>query len=276
VSEDHVVDPVHLAATGPEVIRAALRLVASAPSADRFPDDQNDLVKLIASASGEDDGVGFRMQLEDGSELPRYQGFGHLWVAPANGALRLRAELGPLQALTAYVWPDGRLSEQTVEEGFPVSEAELTQQARDDIEAVERDQRERAELDAEYERTRFRGENLLRTLEPPWQDPAQLVITAVQLYGDGLIVSYVLPRPDDVAPAPDDDDELFEAALPALEVRDDAGTVYRQADVDVDDLTGPVLRASQTFQPEIRETARCLIVKSPAGSVEIALEAEPR
>jgi hypothetical protein len=77
-------------------------------------------------------------------------------------------------------------------------------------------------------------------------------------------------------PTEDPDDDLFSAALPPVEVRDDTGTTYERVDVDVDDVNGPVLRANQTFMPAVPEHARFLVVKGPAGSVEISLEGESR
>jgi hypothetical protein len=95
---------------------------------------------------------------------------------------------------------------------------------------------------------------LLRTLLPADSAPSRGRVLALEVYDDGLIVRFMVPKDDDFPYAP------WEA--PDFTVRDDLGTTYR-----FEGLTagGRPAHGLVTFSPPVPPRAQCIEVRSPAG-----------
>ena len=180
---------------------AALRLLAALGSEPRFPDEVAAVEALVGRIAEGRPGEAMDFALEPAGELPRYSGEYRVWISPAaEGCLRLRHETGfSLSSEAVTLRPDGRLGEFETIAGFGVPEAQLTDQARADREAVERAVRawETEEAGAksriDESQLRFRTEHLLRTVAAPPQDSPGPVVTFLALYETGVIVNYLAP-----------------------------------------------------------------------------------
>lgn len=264
------------------LLEAALRLLGAQQADAGFPEDVDGVQNLISRVASGAPGEVMDFAVEAPGELPRYTGQHLVWVAPAGrGELRLRAEAGYLRAWAVTLHPDGHLGDIVMQDGFGVSEEELSEQARADREEVKRRQRreeiEEKEINRQIdaEQRRFRTEHLLDVRVAPAQDPAGLVVTWLALYDTGIILNYVLPRPADEEGDSDDADEaLYEVAHPQIELSDSLGTVYEQVGVGTEDVTGPLLRASVEFTPAVPLEARNLAIRTDSGTVQVEVRSQ--
>ncbi len=259
---------------------ASLRLLAALGSEPNFPGDLAGVEALVGRVAKGRPGEAMDFAVEPAVELPRYTGEYLTWVSPAaDGCLRLRHESGELRSEAVVLRPDGRLGEFEAIDGFGVPASELTERARADSRAVERLARQREEEEANYseqiddEQRRFRTEHLVGVRAAPPQDGTGPIVTFVVLYETGVIVNYLVPRPPDEDLETDDPfaDPLSEAMLPRIELSDGRGTAYEVVDLDQQDASAPLLRASQSFAPAIPEGVARLSIGFETGNVEIEL-----
>lgn len=259
---------------------ASLRLLAALGSESEFPGDPagiEDLLGRVATGRPSEP-MGFAVEIP--GELPRYTG-GHLvWLSPAgDGGLRLRYELGRLEAEAVTLQPDGRLGEFESIEGFGVPDAELTERAIADRQTVERLARDDAareieiEEELEEEQRRFRTEHLVGARAAPTQEGPGPVLSFVVLYETGVIVYYLVPRPPDDELETDDPwaDPLGDAMLPEIELADGLGTPYEFVASDEQAADAPLLRASQSFVPAVPADVERLTVRIESRSVDVPL-----
>jgi hypothetical protein len=176
--------------------------------------------------------------------LPTYIG-GGTWVAPAGkGRLRLRLLAHNGDRLASQVWvlgPDGSLSDPDMIEGYGVPDAELPERARTELEELERRRREalmsmpEPERRDEEVRNRYRVDHLVGVVAGlAEQDRGGLVVSHVVLYDTGLIVNYLMPRPDEEDLDSDDPWALTKAAERQLELDDELGTEFKSSAGSVD------------------------------------------
>lgn len=133
----------------------------------------------------------------------------------------------------------------------------------------------------------FGGEEFRRALAVQPQPGAAAQILAVELYGDGLVVSYTYDDPVDVRPTiplahyqlagvePPLEELLAEAEEeggnlePDLSVTDDLGTPYRN--VGGGQGWAEVAHGEVNFVPAVPAAATRLVISSYAGTVEVDL-----
>jgi hypothetical protein len=270
-----------------ELLEQVLRVVAALDGADAFPQDREGIEALIGRIAEGRPSERREVLYEDPDELLRYAGGLTTWISPAgDGALRARRETFGAELISdaVVIHPDGRLSEFETIAGFGVPESELTDQARADLEAHERRQREEIDRDAEYQQqreedqVRFAPANLIRTVAaPPDQDPAGPIVAYAVLYETGVSVDYLVPRPPEEVLQPEDPDDLWaepydEAMFPEAEIDDGLGTEYKVVDLDYVDMTSSPLRARLVWAPPVPARARCLRVTIGGGATELDLE----
>jgi hypothetical protein len=277
---DVVLDSLHCR----ELLELAVRPLGALGTAAEFPQDRAGIEALIERLPEGRPSEPERFAYEDGVELPRYDGERTTWLAPAGGgALRVRREIWwALASVTVVLHPDGRVGDFEEIEGFGVPEAELTEVARADREALERHRRE-GEEDAEgYEerfeerQDRFRTENLIRSVAaPPGQHPAGPVVSYLVLYETGVQVNYLVPGP--TAEAVNDDDPFADphmaAMFPGMKIDDGLGTEYEVVDLDSVDANGALMRARLSFAPAIPAAASAVRIVFDSVTVHVDLGA---
>jgi hypothetical protein len=244
-----------------------LKLLGALGDAPTFPLDLGGVEELVAAVIEAEPQIWpekrIRFAAEPPGELPRYTGEHLLWVSPlGDGTLRLRAEEYGLSAAAATLAPDGRLSGFEREQGFGVPDAELTAQAREDRDLVERRRRE-AEAETaestrrvEEEQGRFRTAGLRGVAAAPWQDPAGMVVTWVAFYEPGFIVNHVMPH------------EAGDGWA-ALAIVDDLGNAYKRVDGRSPEPGRRLIRGASEFAPGVPAEASRLIIRSDWGSVDV-------
>jgi hypothetical protein len=242
-----------------------LRLLGALGEAPAFPldlDGVEELIGTVTEPEGWPEGW-VRFAAEPPGELPRYTGERLIWVSPlGDGTLRLRAEEYWLSAAAATLAPDGRLSGFERRRGFGVPDAELTAQAREDRDLVERRRLEVEAHDAESrrqieeEQRRFRTVGLRGVATAPWQDAAGVVVTWVAFYETGFIVNHVMPG--DVGDG-----------WAALAIVDDLGNAYKEVGARSPEPGRPLVRGSSEFVPGVPADASRLIIRSGRGSVDV-------
>lgn len=262
---------------------AALRLLAALGPEPFFPAEPAALEALVGRVGEGRPTEPMRFAIQLPGELPRYDGEFGFWIRPAgDGCLGLRQETGRLRSEAVLLRPDGTLGEFESIEGFGVPEEEWTEQARADVAAIERLEREQEAAEPELDRLReeheqrFQLSNLRGSRAAPAHDSAGPVVTFVSLYTTGVVVNYLVPRPPDEQLESDDPwaEPEFEAALPKIELADDLGTPYELVDFGDFDFNGPLIRASQAFTPRVPEAASRLSVRFESAAV--AVELDPR
>jgi hypothetical protein len=244
-----------------------LRLLGALGDAAAFPLDLDGVEELVATVTEAEPQIWperwVRFAAEPPGELPRYTGERLIWVCPlCDGTLRLRTEEYWLSAAAATLSPDGRLSAFERLRGFGVPDAELTAQARDDRDLVERRRRE-AEAEAaessrrvEEEQGRFRTAGLRGVAAAPWQEPAGVVVTWIAFYDPGFIVNHVMP-----GEAGD--------GLASLAIVDDLGNAYEEVGGRSPEPGRRLVRGSSEFVPGVPAEASRLIIRGDWGSVDV-------
>jgi hypothetical protein len=106
---------------------------------------------------------------------------------------------------------------------------------------------------------------------PADQDQTGLVVSHVVLYDTGLIVNYLMPRPDEKDLDPDDPWALTKATQRQLELDDGLGTEFESSAGSVDPNGQGPLRCRREFTPAVPVEASRLLVKLDETSVEIDL-----
>lgn len=223
--------------SGDPLLIAAAGLLGALGNKGEFPQDQAGIDALIAAIAKGPDGEEVWATYEAPDDLPTYIGGRGTWVAPAGeGRLRLRMVAHYVDRLASHVWilgPDGSLSDPDTIEGYGVSDAELPERARAELEELERRRRKAIAQKPEFERrieerrNRYRVDHLVAVVAGPAdQDQTGPVVSHVVLYDTGLIVNYLLPRPDEKDLDPDDPWALDKAAEHTLELDDGLGTEF--------------------------------------------------
>jgi hypothetical protein len=273
VAQVRVGDPLLIAAAG---------LLAALSDEDGFPQDRAGIEALIAAIAKGPDGEEVWATYEAPDELPTYIGGYGTWVAPAgDGRLRIRLLVRDVDRLASRVWilgPDGALSDPNTIEGYGVPDAELPERVRTELKELERQRREALAQLPEFERRNEEMQNRLRVdhlvgvvAGPADQDPAGPVVSHVVLYDTGLIVSYLLPRPNKEDLDPDDPWAVTKAAEERqLELDDTLGTEFESSAGSIDP-NGDGLRCKREFTPAVPVAASRLSVKVGEDSVEIEL-----
>ncbi len=267
---------------GDPLLIAAAGLLAALGGRDEFPQDRTEIDALIAGIPKGPDGGEVWATYEAPDDLPTYIGGHGTWVAPAGeGRLRLRMVAHDVDELASQVWtlgPDGSLSDPDTIEGYGVPDAELPERARAELEELERRRREAVarvpELGRRNEerRNRYRVDHLVAVVAGPAdQDPTGPVVSHVVLYDTGLIVNYLLPRPDEEDLDPDDPWALDEAVKHTLDLDDGFGTEFESSAGSVDPNGEGPLRCRREFTPAVPVGASRLLVKLDETSVEIKL-----
>ncbi len=262
-----------------------LRPLGALGFAAEFPQDRAGIEALIGRLAEGRPSEPKHFAYEDGVALPRYDGEFTTWLSPAGtGAIRVRREHPwDLSSVAIVLHPDGRVGDFEGIEGFGVPDAELTDQARADRDALEQRARERREREPEHDewleesQARFRTENLVRTVAgPPGQEPHGPVVAYVALYETGLMVNYLVPRPPEEVLNPDDPDDPFaephmEAMFPRMEIDDGLGTQFKVVDIDHVDSNSSPLRARLSYAPRVPAAATALRVVFESVTVEMHL-----
>ncbi len=267
---------------GDPLLIAAAGLLAALGERDEFPQDRAGIDALIASIAKGPDGEEVWAKYEALDDLPTYIGGHGAWVAPAGeGRLWLRLPAHDVDGLASHVWilgPDGSLSDPDTIEDYGVPDAELPERARAELEELKRSRREAVARMPELERravesrNRYRVEHLVGVVAgPAGQDQTGLVVSHVVLYDTGLIVNYLMPRPDDKDLDPDDPWALTKAAQRQLELDDGLGTEFVTSAGSVDPNGEGPLRCRREFTPAVPVAASRLLVKLDEASVEIKL-----
>jgi hypothetical protein len=272
VAQVRVGDPLLIAAAG---------LLAALGDGDGFPQDHAGIEALIGDIAKGPDGEEVWATYEAPDELPTYIGGYGTWVAPAGeGRLQIRLLTHDADRLASRVWilgADGSLGDPETIEGYGVPEAELPDKARAELKELERRRREALAQMPEFERrneemrNRFRVDHLMDVVAGPAdQDQTGLVVSHVVLYDTGLIVSYLLPRPDETDLDPDDPWAATKAAE-ELELDDALGTEFESAAGSIDPNGEGLLRCKREFTPAVPVAASRLLVKLGEDRVEIEL-----
>jgi hypothetical protein len=269
-----------------ELLELVLRPLGALGAAEEFPQDRAGIEALIENLPEGRPSEPEHFAYEDGEELPRYDGERTIWLSPAgDGALRVRRQLPwKLGFLAIMVDPDGRVGDFEETEGFGVPDSELTDQARADREAFERRVREQEEDRPRHQawieesQTRFRTANLIRAVAaPPGQHPDGPVVAYLALYGTGLMLNYLVPRPPQEVMRPEDPDDPFaelqrEAMFPGIEIDDGLGTEYKVVDIDAVDMNTSPMRARLSYTPGVPAAAETVRVSFDSVTVAIDLE----
>lgn len=270
-----------------ELLEMALRPLGALGTAAEFPQDRSGIERLIEHLPPGRPSEPQRFAFQPADELPRYDGERTIWLVPVgDGALRVRRQLSwEIGFVAVVVRPNGRVGEFEETDGFGVPDSELTEQARADREAFERRRREQKEDQPAHERrieerqTRFRAENLIRTVAaPPGQHPDGPVVAYLALYETGLMLNYLVPRPPQELMRPEDPEDPFaepgtEAMFPAIEIADGLGTEYAVVDIDAVDMNGSPMRGRLSYTPAIPPGAETIRVSFESLTVAIDLEA---
>lgn len=269
-----------------ELLEMVLRPLGALGTAAGFPQDRQGTEALIARLAEGRPSEPRHFAYEDGASLPRYDGEYTTWLSPAGeGALRVRREHPwELTSVAVVLHPDGRVGEFEEIDGFGVPDPELTEVALADREAFERRATEREESVPDNEewldehQDRFRTNNLIRTVAAPsGQRPDGPVVAYLSLYGTGVQVNYLVPRPPEEILNPEDPEDPFaephmEAMFPKLEIDDDLGTEFKVVDLDHVDSNSSPLRARLSFAPAVPADATALRVIFDSVTVQIDLE----
>jgi hypothetical protein len=267
---------------GDPLLIAVAGLLAALGDRDEFPQDRAGIDTLIASIAKGPDGEKVWATFEAPDDLPTYIGGRGTWVAPAGeGRLRLRVVAHDVDGLASHVWtlgPDGSLSDPDTIEGYGVPGAELPGRARAELEKLERRRREAVAQMPDFERrneerqNRYRVDHLVAVVAGPAdQDQTGPVVSHVVLYDTGLIVNYLLPRPNEKDLDPDDPWALDKAAAHTLELDDGLGTEFETSAGSVDPNGEAPLRCRREFTPAAPVAASRLLVKLDETTVEIKL-----
>lgn len=269
---------------GDALLIAAAGLLGALGDNEEFPQDQPGIEALIAGAPKGPDGEKLFATYEASDALPSYLGGFGTWVAPAGeGRLRLRLLTHDLDGLASRVWilgPDGGLSDPETIEGYGVPDSELPEEARAELQEIERRRHEAEARQPEFERrneerrNRFRVNHLIGVVAGPAdQDRTGLVVSHVVLYDTGVIVNYLLPRPDEKDLDPDDPWAITETAeARELELDDGFGTEFQGSAGSVDPNGKGPLRCRREFSPAVPAAAARLWVVLGEDRVEIELE----
>ena len=269
-----------------ELLEMVLRPLGALGAEAEFPQDQRGIDALIGRLAEGRPSEPRHFAYEDGVALPRYDGEYTTWLSPAgDGALRVRREHPwELTSVAVVLHPDGRVGEFEEIDGFGVPDAELTAVALADREAFERRATEREERVPDHEewleehQTRFRTENLVRTVAgPPDQNPDGPVVAYLSLFVTGVRVNYLVPRPPEEILDPKDPDDPFaephmEAMFPKLEIDDGLGTEFKVVDLDHVDSNSSPLRARLSFAPAVPANATALRAVFDSVTVQVDLE----
>jgi hypothetical protein len=267
-----------------ELLELVVRPLGALGTAAEFPQDRAGIESLIERLPEGRPSEPKHFAYENGKELPRYDGERTIWVSPAgDGALRVRRQLPwTLGFIAVVVEPDGRVGDFEEIEGFGFPDSELTDQARADREAFERRVREqeadqpRHEERIEESQTRFRTENLIRTVAaPPGQHPDGPAVTYLALYETGLMLNYLVPRPPQEAMRSDDPfaEPFTDAMFPAIEIDDGLGTAYEVVDINSVDMNTSPMRGRLSYTPAVPPSAETIRVSFDSLTVAIDLEA---
>jgi hypothetical protein len=267
---------------GDPLLIAGAGLLAALGDKDEFPQDRAGIDALIASIAKGPDGEEVWARYEALDDLPTYIGGHGAWVAPAGkGRLRLRLVAHDVDGLASHVWilgPEGSLSDPDTIEGYGVPDADLPERARAELKELERRRREAVARMPELERrneerqNRYRVDHLLAVVAGPAdQDQPGPLVSHIVLYDIGLIVNYLLPRPDEKDLDPDDPWALDKAVEHTLELDDGLGTEFASSAGSVDPNGEGPLRCRREFTPAVPVAATRLLVKLDEASVEIKL-----
>ena len=267
---------------GDPLLIAAAGLLAALGDREEFPQDRAGIDALIAGIAKGPDGEEVWAKYEAPDDLPTYIGGHGTWVAPGGeGRLRLRMVAHDVDRLASQVWilgPDGSLSDPDTIEGYGVPDAELPERTRAELEELERRRREAVAQMPDFERRNEERRNLYRVdhlvavvAGPADQDQTGPVVSHVVLYDTGLIVNYLMPRPDEKDLDPNDPWALDKAAEHTLELDDGLGTEFETSAGSVDPNGEGPLRCRREFTPAVPVAASRLLVKLDETSVEIKL-----
>jgi hypothetical protein len=267
---------------GDPLLIAAAGLLAALGERDEFPQDRAGIDALIANIAKGPDGEEVWAKYEALDDLPTYVGGHGAWVAPAGeGRLRLRLVAHNVDGFASHVWilgSDGSLSDPETIEGYGVPDADLPERARAELEELGRRRREAVARMPELERrneehrNRYRVDHLVAVVAGPAdQDQTGPVVSHVVLYDTGLIVNYLLPRPNEEDLDPDDPWALDKAAEHTLELDDGLGTEFVTSTGSVDPNGEGPLRCRREFTPAVLVGASRLLVKLDETTVEIKL-----
>jgi hypothetical protein len=268
---------------GDPLLTVAAGLLAALADRDKFPQDRAGIDALIAGIAKGPDGEEVWATYEAPGDLPTYIGGHGTWVSPAgDGQLRLRLLTHDADRLASQVWilgPDGSLSDPETIEGFGVPDEELPEKARAELEELARRRRRAVAQMPEIERRnkeiqdRFRVDHLVGVVAgPAAQDQTGLRVSHIVLYDTGLIVNYLLPRPDADHLDPDDPWAVTKAADEGdLELEDELGTEFEPSAGSVDPNGDGLLRCRREFTPAVPVEASRLLVKLGEERVEIKL-----
>ena len=269
-----------------ELLEMVLRPLGALGAEAEFPQDQDGIEALIGRLAEGRPSEPRHVAYEDGVALPRYDGEYTTWLSPAgDGALRVRREHPwELTSVAVVLHPDGRVGEFEEIDGFGVPDSELTGVALADREAFERRTSEREERVHDHEewleehQTRFRTENLIRTVAAPsGQHPDGPVVAYLSLYETGVQVNYLVPRPPEEVLHPEDPEDPFaepqmEAMFPKLDIDDGLGTAFKVVDIDHVDSNSSPLRARLSFAPAVPAEATALRIAFETVTVQVDLE----
>lgn len=267
---------------GDPLLIATAGLLGALGDADEFPQGRAGIEALIATIAKGPEGEEVWATYEDPDGPLTYLGAGGTWVAAAGeGRLRVRQSVAAGEEPASNVWilgPDGSLSDPETIEGYGAPEDELAPEVIAEIELMERRRREAAARRPEMERrskerqNRHRLEHLLGVVAgPPGQDRGGPVVTHLVLYDTGLIVNYLVPRPRQKDPDPDEPWDLSDTAPQEITLDDGLETEFSDRGGSVDQNGKGMLRCTCEFSPAIPDHASRLEIGLDMTNVTIEL-----
>lgn len=265
--------------------RAALALVAEVRGRDSFPTEPEDAAQLVERIRPRLPGFELSLGAPDAfpenaplwSDAPDLPDHPRIRIAPdPRACLHLQSQVEASAWVEAYVYADGELAEEGSVSALAIA-ASPASPGGVDVEAHAglgelAEQFEREALNAAREAAnaaeramQFEGGVFVRALTGPLKPSAAIQIRSMELYGDGLIVAYLMMP----------EGNLQEQSFPfgpsgSISVEDDVETNYKSVSADASGLR--VIRGTSVFVPAVPDTARELRVKTDAGVVEFSLK----
>jgi hypothetical protein len=266
---------------GDHLLIVAAGLLGALGDAGEFPQDEAGVKELVAGAGTGPEGEKLAATYEEPDAPFTYLGHSS-WISPAgDGRLRIRQPVLGAVKPTSQMWilgSDGSLSDPETIEGYGIPEDELPESVRAELEEIERLKQEAEARRPEAERrseelwNRHRVEHLFGVVPgPAGQDPGGPIVTHVVLYDTGLLVYYLLPRPDETDFEPEEPWERLEVEPPPMALDDGLGTEFVDRGGSIDRNGEGPLRCRREFATAIPPEAAQLGIDIDGTGVTIDL-----
>lgn len=278
--------------------RVALALLAEVRGRDSFPREPDAISTLLDRVRSRLPGF----ELSVGESEEGWRGEPDLPARPRvrvkpdrRGCVSISSQVDGSSWEEANIYADGELAEAgsaatlTFYDEPPPGHRGLGDELEADLAEIARRSRERGP--APVSGPVIEGDQFLRAVVARPQPGAKVQLRSVELYADGLIVSFLIPRDFDwenrevtlpfelyaSAGMENRIDERIESALsegraprPRISVEDDLGTDYRHVESGGGGAP-PVMRGTDTFVPAVPADARLLRITTYAGTVQLPL-----